>query len=157
MGGTVRIVGDRRIRTILVMNSEPDSAAASLARTWQACCARAFFFITVECATSRHNEPRKRRRSPVADGRCRVRSGGCADETAATSGGHLRGGCRLVLMHTHFTPPIFPPLTTASTVVDFCMTGSAEPAHVQSVASTHILALLSWYKPADGNQSVHSR
>jgi hypothetical protein len=113
MGGTVCIVADRRIRTILAMNSEPDSAASSLARTWQACCARAFFFITVECATSRHKEPRERRRLPVAGGRCWIRSGGGADEAAATSGGHLRTGCRLVVIHTHFTQQIFPQLTTA--------------------------------------------
>jgi hypothetical protein len=114
MRGTVCIVGDRRIRTILVMNSEPDSAASSLARTWQACCARAFFFITVECASSRHNERCERRKLSVAGGKCWIRSGGSADEAAATSGGHLRNGCRLVIMHTQFTQPIFPTLTTAS-------------------------------------------
>jgi hypothetical protein len=66
-------------------------------------------------------------------------------------------------MNTHFTQPIFPTLSTASIVVDFCNAGLPEPANVQFARNRSLavldptLAPASWYKPAERNQSVQSK
>jgi hypothetical protein len=148
---------------------------SSLVRTWQARRARTFFLVTVEYPTSSDRSDGASRCSATtnraSEADCPfpeqdaglVRSGAGADEAAATSDGHLRRGCRLLLMNTHFTRPIFPALSTASIVVGFCNAGLPEPANVQFARNRGLAALdptlapASWYKPAESNQSVHSK
>jgi hypothetical protein len=79
--------------------------------------------------------------------------------------GHLRNGCRLVIMHTQFTQPIFPTLTTASIRRGFLHGWIGRTRQrFQSVVRNHSLAVRAltlahgnWYKPAERNQSVHSK
>ena len=99
------IVGDRRIKNNpgYELRAPIARRPLSLARTWQARCARCIFLrVTVEYPTSSDRSDGASRCSattnraseadcpfPAQDAGL-VRSGAGADEAAATSGGHLR-------------------------------------------------------------------